>query len=80
MYYDKKRIRLDNHQEIHPSLENLTILDERCLANEQRCAVRKHVRLIENEARAAIRSQSDLWEVEQRIREFDFSDLPDEKT
>ena len=61
-------------------LENLAILNERCLTNEQRGATRKHVWLIENDACAAIRSQSGLREVEPPISEFGYSALPAEKT
>ncbi len=56
-------------------LEVLATVDRRCLTNEQRNAVRKHVLLIEGDARKAIRNPSDIREMEQRLEAFDFSDV-----
>ena len=55
------------------------VLPGRPRTTEPRCAVRKHVRLIENDARASISSQADLWKVEQQIRGFDFPRCPRSK-
>lgn len=77
-FHQLRQIAAEKPDIILRLLEVLSMLDGRCLTSEQRCAVRKHVQLIENDARAAIRNQFDLSQVERRIREFDFSALPEE--